>query len=39
VLRALGWEIVEVWWRDLRHPGPVIAEVTHLLTTRPVCLR
>jgi hypothetical protein len=38
-LRRLGWEIVDVWWRDLDRPGPVVAELDHLLTTRPVCAR
>lgn len=35
-LRRLGWEIVDVWWRDLRHPDRVRAEVEYLLRTRPV---
>jgi hypothetical protein len=38
-LRRLGWEIVDVWWRDLDRPGPILAELDHLLTTRPVCAR
>lgn len=36
-LRRMGWEIVDVWWRDLDHPARVEAELDHLLTTRPVC--
>jgi hypothetical protein len=36
-LRRLGWEVVDVWWRDLDRPGPIVAELDHLLTTRPVC--
>jgi len=37
-LRLLGWEIVDVWWSDLRHPERVVAEITYLLTTRsPFC--
>jgi very-short-patch-repair endonuclease len=39
VLRALGWEIIDVWWRDLDHPDRILAELHHLLTTRPVCAR
>ncbi len=39
VLRALGWEIVDVWWRDLDKPDRITAELHHLLTTRPVCAR
>lgn len=35
VLRQLGWEIVDVWWSDLRHPDRVVAEITYLLRTRP----
>jgi hypothetical protein len=38
-LRALGWEIVDVWWRDLENPNRITAELHHLLTTRPVCAR
>ena len=34
VLRQLGWEIIDVWWRDLRRPEPVIAELSHLIRTR-----
>ena len=33
-LRQLGWEIVDVWWSDLRHPDRVIAELTYLLRSR-----
>ena len=33
-LRQLGWEIVDVWWSDLRHPDRVVAELTYLLRTR-----
>ncbi len=39
MLRALGWEIVDVWWRDLDNPDRIIAEVHHLLVTRPVCAK
>ena len=34
MLRALGWEIVDVWWSDLRHPDRVISELTCLLASR-----
>jgi hypothetical protein len=34
VLRQLGWEIVDVWWSDLRQPDRVLAELLHLLHTR-----
>jgi hypothetical protein len=34
VLRQLGWEVVDVWWSDLRHPDRVIAELTYLLASR-----
>ena len=33
-LRELGWEVVDVWWSDLRHPDRVISEVTALLRAR-----
>jgi len=33
-LRLLGWEVVDVWWSDLRHPDRVISELTHLLAAR-----
>lgn len=33
-LRQLGWEIVDVWWSDLRHPDRVISELTYLLASR-----
>jgi hypothetical protein len=33
-LRQLGWEIVDVWWSDLRHPDRVINELTYLLASR-----
>jgi very-short-patch-repair endonuclease len=33
-LRQLGWEIVDVWWSDLRQPDRVLAELLHLLHTR-----
>jgi hypothetical protein len=37
-LRQLGWEIVDVWWSDLRHPDRVLAELTYLLESRtPNC--
>lgn len=34
VLRQMGWEIVDVWWRDLGRPEPVIAELAHLVKCR-----
>jgi len=34
MLRQLGWEIVDVWRSDLRHPDRVIAEISYLLRTR-----
>jgi REase_MTES_1575 len=34
MLRRLGWEIVDVWWSDLRQPDRVIAELTYLLASR-----
>ena len=34
MLRRLGWEIVDVWWRDLRHPDRVLAELHHLVQRR-----
>jgi hypothetical protein len=34
MLRQLGWEIVDVWWRDLRHPDRVLAELHHLVHRR-----
>lgn len=34
LLRRMGWEIVDVWWRDLRSPDRVLAEVAHLVRTR-----
>ncbi len=34
-LRQLGWEIVDVWWADLRQPERVIAELSYLIRTRP----
>jgi hypothetical protein len=34
MLRQLGWEVVDVWWSDLRHPDRVIAELTYLLRSR-----
>jgi hypothetical protein len=36
MLRQLGWEIVDVWWSDLRHPDRVLDELTYLIRTRPV---
>jgi very-short-patch-repair endonuclease len=37
-LRQLGWEVVDVWWSDLRHPDRVIAELNYLLRSRtPSC--
>ena len=30
----LGWEIVDVWWSDLKHPDRVFAELNYLLATR-----
>jgi hypothetical protein len=38
MLRQLGWEIVDVWWSDLRHPDRIIGEVMYLLRARdPNC--
>jgi very-short-patch-repair endonuclease len=34
MLRQIGWEIVDVWWSDLRHPERVIGEVVHRLRAR-----
>jgi hypothetical protein len=34
MLRQLGWEIVDVWWSDRRHPERVIGEVVSLLRSR-----
>ncbi len=34
MLRLLGWEIVDVWWSDLRAPERVVAELTYLLRRR-----
>lgn len=34
MLRQMGWEIVDVWWRDLEHPARVEAELAHLVATR-----
>lgn len=34
MLRRLGWEIVDVWWRDLRQPDRVLAELRHLVRHR-----
>ena len=34
MLRQLGWEIVDVWWRDLRQPDRVLAELRHLVRQR-----
>jgi hypothetical protein len=31
LLRALGWEIIEVWWRDLKRPSEVVSEVVAAL--------
>jgi very-short-patch-repair endonuclease len=36
VLRQLGWEVVDVWWSDLRHPDRVIGELLYLLQSRAV---
>ena len=36
MLRRLGWEIVDVWWRDLDDPRRVLAELDHLVRTRPL---
>ncbi|MEO6570780.1 MAG: hypothetical protein ABIO83_04475 [Ilumatobacteraceae bacterium] len=33
-LRGLGWEIVDVWWRDLEQPDRIERELTHLIGTR-----
>jgi very-short-patch-repair endonuclease len=38
MLRQLGWEIVDVWWSDLRQPARVIMEILYLLRSRaPNC--
>ena len=34
MLRQLAWEIVDVWWSDLRHPDRVISELLYLLRNR-----
>jgi hypothetical protein len=34
MLRQLGWEIVDVWWSDLRAPDRVIMEILYLLRSR-----
>jgi very-short-patch-repair endonuclease len=34
LLRQLGWEVVDVWWSDLRQPERVIGELTYLLRSR-----
>jgi hypothetical protein len=34
MLRRMGWEIVDVWWRDLRQPDRVLAELRHLVQRR-----
>lgn len=34
MLRRMGWEIVDVWWRDLRQPDRVFAELHHLVLQR-----
>jgi len=34
MLRMLGWEIVDVWWSDLRQLDRVLAELRYLLHTR-----
>jgi hypothetical protein len=31
MLRALGWEIVDVWWWDLKRPSEVVSEVVAAL--------
>jgi very-short-patch-repair endonuclease len=37
-LRQLGWEVVDVWWSDVRNPDRVISEVLYLLRSRdPTC--
>ena len=33
-LRLLGWEIVDVWWSDLRCPERIVGELSYLLHTR-----
>ena len=33
-VRMLGWEIVDIWWSDLKHPDRVLAELNHLLAAR-----
>ena len=38
-LRQLGWEIVDVWWSDLKAPDRVFAELDYLLRTRTPVLQ
>ncbi|CAN5705261.1 DUF559 domain-containing protein [soil metagenome] len=33
-LRQLGWEVVDVWWSDLRAPERVVAELMYVLRAR-----
>lgn len=33
-LRLLGWELVEVWWRDLERIDEVVAEIRYLIDRR-----
>jgi hypothetical protein len=33
-LRVLGWEIVDVWWSDLRRIDEVVAEIQYLIDQR-----
>lgn len=33
-LRRMGWEIVDVWWRDLDHPDRILAELRYLIRQR-----
>ena len=39
MLQQLGWEIVDVWWSDLRHPERVIGDVVYLLRSRDPTVR
>lgn len=33
-LRGMGWEIVDVWWRDLDRPDRVVDELSYLVRSR-----
>ncbi len=34
MLRQMGWEVVDVWWRDLRQPDRVLGELDDLIRRR-----